>query len=210
MADRRVVARSPIARVPPTTVVAGWEVSTRRTDAELRLADCSPLAKVLLHGPEGGAIERVLGVPHHRAVRDHAGRLVVGAGPGEWLVLADPDAAGEVADELRTVAAGTAEFAAVIDVTHGRALMRLTGHPAAALLTKVCAVDLAADNTPNGTAFSSSVARLTTDVVRDDVGGVPSYLLHCDWSYGQYLFDALLDAGAEFGIALDGFTAPEA
>jgi len=25
---------------------------------------------------------------------------------------------------------------------------------------------------------------------------------------GQYLFDALCDAGAEFGVEIDGFTAP--
>ena len=33
-----------------------------------------------------------------------------------------------------------------------------------------------------------------------------SYLLHCERSVGQYLFDALLDAGAEFGVEVDGFT----
>ena len=50
----------------------------------------------------------------------------------------------------------------------------------------------------------TSVAKLTTDLVRDDQQGVPSYLLHCERSYGQYLFEALLDAGAEFGIEADG------
>ena len=47
------------------------------------------------------------------------------------------------------------------------------------------------------------VAALVTDLVRDDVGGVPSYLLHCERSSGQYLVDALLDAGAEFGVGVD-------
>ena len=49
-------------------------------------------------------------------------------------------------------------------------------------------------------------------MIRDDQespsGPVPSYLLHCERSYGQYLFDALLDAGAEFGIGVGGFRAP--
>ena len=56
-----------------------------------------------------------------------------------------------------------------------------------------------------GAAFRSSVAKLVTDVVRDDEGGVRSYLLHCERFSGQYLFDALLDAGNEFGIEIGGF-----
>ena len=60
--------------------------------------------------------------------------------------------------------------------------------------------------TPDGAAFRSSVAKVVTDVVRDDEDGSPSYLLHCERSYGQYLFDALLDAGDEFGVEISGFT----
>ena len=48
------------------------------------------------------------------------------------------------------------------------------------------------------------MAKLVTDVVRDDRDGTPSYLLHCERSSGQYLFDAVLDAGAEFGIEPTG------
>jgi hypothetical protein len=43
------------------------------------------------------------------------------------------------------------------------------------------------------------------NVVRDDSDGEISYLLHCDWSSGQYLFDVLIDAGDEFGTEVDGF-----
>ncbi len=52
------------------------------------------------------------------------------------------------------------------------------------------------------------MAGLVTDVVRDDIGPVRSYLLHCERSTGQYLADSLLDAGAEFGIGVDRFTPP--
>ena len=43
------------------------------------------------------------------------------------------------------------------------------------------------------------------NVVRDDSDGEISYLLHFDWLSGQYLFDALIGAGDEFGIEVDGF-----
>jgi heterotetrameric sarcosine oxidase gamma subunit len=109
---------------------------------------------------------------------------------------------------LEAVATETGEFVSVVDLTHGRALVRLRGAASPDLLAMVCAVDLDDRVTPNGAAFRSSVARLVTDVVRDDTGQVRSYLLHCERSSGQYLADSLLDAGAEFGIGVDRFMPP--
>ena len=74
-------------------------------------------------------------------------------------------------------------------------------------LATICAVNLADAATPDGSALRTSVAGLVTDLVRDDAGGVRSYLLHCERSSGQYLFDSLLDAGAGHGIDPDGFPA---
>jgi glycine cleavage system aminomethyltransferase T len=48
------------------------------------------------------------------------------------------------------------------------------------------------------------VAKVVTDVVRDDFDGTRWYLLHCEQSSGQYLFDVLVDAGAEFGLEIAG------
>ena len=57
-------------------------------------------------------------------------------------------------------------------------------------------------------SFRTSVAAVATDVIRDDTGGERSYMLHCERSSGAYLFGALLTAGGEFGIEIDGFTPP--
>jgi heterotetrameric sarcosine oxidase gamma subunit len=197
------VARSPISPAPPVTVERGWEISARRSDAELRIMDCTPLAKVLVRASANGEVARTLGVPFGRAARDERGTLVVGSGPGEWLLLAPPGANAAVAGRVEEV--HDDELVSVFDATHGRALMRITGARAADLLAKVCGVDLSEETTPDGAAFRSSVAKLVTDVVRDDRGGERSYLLHCERSSGQYLFDALIDAGDEFGIEVEGF-----
>ena len=91
MSEHPVVARSPIAPAPPVRVEAGWEVSGCRSDAALTITDCTPLAKVHLRAPWNGAMAKALGVPFGRAARDPDGPwLVVGSGPGEWLVLAPP------------------------------------------------------------------------------------------------------------------------
>jgi heterotetrameric sarcosine oxidase gamma subunit len=202
------IARSPIGPAVPVVVLDGWEVSGRRADgAALTLTDCAPLAKLQLRAPIGGRAAQLLGVPFGRAARDATGTLVVGSGPGEWLLLGPPGAAlGRRLEQIIEQAAD--ESASWVDLTHGRAMMRLNGPPAAGVLRKLCGVDLSDAITPAGAAFRSAVASLATDVIRDDYRGAPSYLLHCERSSGQYLFDAVLGAGAEFGIAIDGFTPP--
>jgi heterotetrameric sarcosine oxidase gamma subunit len=207
------VARSPIAPEPPVVVKAGWEVSGRRATATgagaLTLTDCTPLTKVQLRAPGSGEVAATLGVSFGRAARDPDGTLVVGSGPGEWLLLAPPGQAGALELWLEKAAAqASGESVTWVDLTHGRALMRLYGSPVARVLAKVCGIDLSDGITPDGAAFRTSVAALATDVIRDDLGGTPSYLLHCERSSGQYLFGALLRAGAEFGIEIDGFEPP--
>ena len=207
------VARSPIAPAPPVAVKAGWEVSGRRASAAgaapLTLTDCTPLTKVQVRAPIGGEVAASLGVSFGRAAREPDGTLVVGSGPGEWLLLAPPGQAGTLVPRLEKAAAQAAsESVTWVDLTHGRALIRLYGPSAAGVLAKVCGIDLSDGITPDGAAFRTSVAALATDVIRDDLGGTPSYLLHCERSSGQYLFGALLRAGDEFGIEIDGFEPP--
>jgi heterotetrameric sarcosine oxidase gamma subunit len=204
------IARSPIHPAEPV-IVAGWEVSGRRSTAGLTLADLTPLAKAAVRAPAGGAMARALGVRSGRAARDSTGALVIRSAPGEWLVLAPAGECGALTRRLSALAGQAAggELVTVLDATHGHALMRLTGTAAAATLAKVCGLDLAEDAAPQGAAFRTSVAEAVAGLVRDDVDGpsgpARSYLLHCERSYGQYLFGALLDAGGEFGIEADGF-----
>ena len=208
-----VIARSPIAPAPPVVKADGWEVSGARATGELTLTDCSPLTKIQVRAPIGGHAAAALGVRFGRAARDAAGRLVVGSGPGEWLLLAAP---GRQAADFDPDA-GPGESVSWVDQTHGRALMRLSGAAAPRVLAKLCGIDLSEDITPDGAAFRTSLAALATDVIRDDLPGLPglpgptrSYLLHCERSPGQYLFDAMLRAGAEFGLEIDGFRMPDA
>ena len=205
------VARSPIRPLGPVRVVDGWERSGRPGGAGLRLCDLSHLAKVQLRARSGGAAAGELRVPAGRASRDHpTRRLVVGSGPGEWLVIGPTGAAPGLVGELEgRLSAGTAggELVSVVDLTHGRALVRLSGTDAVGgVLAKLCPVDLAERAAPDGTALRTSMAGVVTDLVRDDVAGEVSYLLHCERSSGQYLFEVLLDAGAAHAIYAHGAT----
>lgn len=165
-------------------------------DEFAELVDCSGLAKVLVHADPSGALAGRLDVGFGTARRDDEGTLIFRVRPAQWLVFGEAGCGPDIVEQWTAAAAETDEFATVIDVTAGRALLRLTGTASPALLAKVCALDL--DAAPNGSALRSSVAKVTTEIVRDDAGGRPSYLLACDRSYGRYLTAAITDTGAEF------------
>jgi len=188
------------------TIIDGWEVSARPTAGDLTITDCTPLTKVQVRGPVDASLG---GIPAGRAARARPGTLVAGSGPGEWLLLAPPGTPpaslpGDLPDAL---AAASTTLVTAVDLTHGRALVRLTGAAAPDVLALVCGINLADDVTPDGSAFRTAVAGVATDVIRDDRDGARSYLLHCERSSGQYLFDCLLRAGADYSIQIAGFAA---
>lgn len=107
--------------------------------------------------------------------------LVWSVTPGEWTVLGgEPDDA--------------------VDLTHVRAMFRLTGADAPTLINRVCALDLSDGMFPGGAAARTLFAGVATEIVRDDEDGVPSYLLLPSRSFSTYVLDVILDAGAEFGL----------
>lgn len=195
------VARSPITPGP-----------TRVGDGAVVLADESAVGKLLVRAPAEGPMADALGTRFGRTTREAGDdTLVVGSGPGEWLVVASVQDVPKLTAWLEQQGEADPGLVSVVDVTHGRAMMRLTGQAAADVLAKLTAVDLGDSVVPDGGAFRSSVASVATDVVRDDSGGIatgdrPSYVLHCERSSGQYLWDAVVDAGGEFGLTTRGAT----
>jgi heterotetrameric sarcosine oxidase gamma subunit len=221
VSDVGPLARSPVPVGEPAGIAHGWQISARRSHADLRLADSTASVKALVRAEPRGAMAERLGVRVGHAVRTgepfaepgSAKRaedlrpqdvLMCRFGPGEWLAMATLDRRASMWGHLRTLAADADDLVSLIDVTHGRVVLRLTGARAAITLSKICGIDLRDDVTPDGAALRTSVAALVTDIVRNDVDGQRSYLLGCEWSSGQYLWDAVLEAGAEFGIDVDG------
>ncbi|MEC9426556.1 MAG: hypothetical protein VYC25_04950, partial [Actinomycetota bacterium] len=93
-------------------------------------------------------------------------------------------------------------FVTVIDITHGRAMLRISGSNATAALNKICNLDLSDELTPDGAVFSASVGNVGCDLVRDDEGGQTSFLIGCERSFGKFLFIAVADACTEFGLSV--------
>ncbi len=158
----------------------------------LQLTDVSATTKLLVRSD----IQQ-FGVPFGASTAVDTA-LICGTRPGEWLILGNPEACTSAASTTDTNG-----FTNVIDLTHARALFRLSGAPAASALEKVCSLDWSDEMTPDGAVVSASVAKVTCDIIRNDTSGRPSYLLACDRSFGQYLFDALDDACREFNPGPD-------
>ena len=107
--------------------------------------------------------------------------LVWSVSPGEWTVLGS-------------------QPRAAVDLTHVRAMFRLTGNDAPHLMSRVCGLDLDDDMFPSGAAARSPFAGVATEIVRDDQDGLPSFLLLPSSSYTTYVLEVIRDAGAEFGL----------
>jgi sarcosine oxidase gamma subunit len=141
--------------------------------AELTLTDLSPTRKWRVFA----GLEKVT----PGSASGSGDTLVWSVSPDEWTVLGDePDDA--------------------VDLTHVRAMFRLTGDEAVILMNRVCALDFGDGMFPNGAAARTQFAGVATEIVRDDQGDVRSYLLLPSRSYSTYVLDVILDAGAELGL----------
>lgn len=133
-------------------------------DRAVRLTELPFLAMVNLRvepgSPAAGRIERTLGTPLPTAVgrtTQHDAHTAVWLAPDEWLVVsqADPDA---LVDALRTAAA--TDNAQVIDVSANRTVVELDGPGAREVLEKGCPADLHPRAFADGTAITTTLARV--------------------------------------------------
>lgn len=118
-------------------------------------------------------------------------------GPGVWQAVA-AEGALPGARALREVLRGAAT---VVDLSHARAALRLQGPAAARTLAKHCALDLHASVFPPGSATSTRFGHVGATLARIDASGNdPAFELLVFRGYAEFVFEALLEAGAEFGI----------
>ena len=192
----------------------GWQVAERFPEAGpeaaargVAIADESANGKLQVQGEEAEGLVRTafaasaiavgksasIETPGGRVCRLRRDLFFIGTAPAEVVA-----ALGRLRRELQ--AAGQ-PGAAVTDLTHGRSELRLIGRAAPELMSKVCGLDFDPGRFPDGDARQSSVAKTRQLIVRGDIGGLPSYSLIGGRSLGAYLWDTLMQAGAEFAVA---------
>ena len=148
-----------------------------------------------------GAVEQAIGFAlplEAGTTASRRGLTALWLGPNEWLVVAPPDGQGAVAEALR--AALKDLWAAVTDVSDGRAVIGLSGRHARAVLMKGCSLDLHPRVFGPGRSAQSAVARAL--VLLHQTDETPSYDLYVHRSFAEYLWLWLEDAAAEYGLAV--------
>jgi heterotetrameric sarcosine oxidase gamma subunit len=136
-------------------------------------------------------------------VVDSGNTLIICSTPSEFYTLGITSQAelpqATALDERFKVADN---FAYATDITHGKAVVKLSGVAAAGTLRKICGLDFDDASFSNLQAKHTSAAKIRTLIVRRDEAESTTYYLVVDRPMGQYFWDTLLDAGHEFGIVV--------
>lgn len=113
-------------------------------------------------------------------------------GPGIWQVVGDDGALPE-AGALRARLAGVAT---VVDLSHARTALQVAGIAAARTLAKHCGLDLDAARFPTGSVTNTRFGHIGMTLARVD--DVPTFELMVFRGYAEFVFEALVEAAAEF------------
>lgn len=201
MSEPTPMPRSPFARplaaLGPSEAGAGITVMAR---------DGLALATVI--GRKGKAddlaerVEALFGIALPAGPRRiAAGRIAfVGAGPGQWLAVADSSAdPNALAIRLARDLAG---FASVAEQSDSRAVIRLSGPCVRLVLAKGLPIDLHPRAFGPGDAALSAIAQIGVHLWQLDEA--PTYEIAAPLSMAGSFADWLIAAGAEYGIARTG------
>jgi sarcosine oxidase subunit gamma len=123
---------------------------------------------------------------------------LIWSGPDQFFVLSRNDA-NPSTDSLREAFAG---LASVSDQSHARALIRIAGPDARAMLAKLSSIDLHPAAFPPDAAAATSIDHTSVNVWRDSdlPGGQAVFNLLVFSTFAQSLWHTMLDAAAEYGV----------
>lgn len=186
------------------TYQAGEQAQARRCG----LLDLTPLARTGLRGNNAAAQLQNNGWPvpaqPNQLAQTAAGELVLRLSPREFWVLgalADNGAAIDVLNDALNAAERPDAGCYPLFCRDSHAWLLLTGEHCAAVMAKLCGVDLRASAFAEGSIAQTSVARINAIIASHTVNGVAAFSILCDSGYLSYLWDVLLDAMDEFGGA---------
>jgi heterotetrameric sarcosine oxidase gamma subunit len=203
MLERRsALSRHPLIR-PGTTLGVEAGAAPRVVIAERRpLALLQVSAFAAATEDAAARLSTALGLPLPPPNRfsGDAERNVRAIGPGVWQAIA---AAGALpsAKDLREMLAGVAT---VVDLSHARTAVRVSGEGAARALAKHCGLDLDASVFPGGSATNARFGHLGATLAcldRDRPDG-PAFEVLVFRGYAEFVFEALVEGAAEFGVLI--------
>ena len=204
----------------------GWQRPSQYTSVERELetvrkagglCDISPLGKLYIQGsdidallqsvfPEASSLEINGATVSVLSGQDgHMARVVVCRFSGdEVFISTTSDTVSLVAQAVNEHLAGCAHM---VNMTSNYAAIKVAGPLSARLLAKMTDLDISSFVFPDLTCAQCQIAEVYSIIVRWDQGGVPSYDVCFGREFGEYMWEALLGAGQEYGIAPFGVEA---
>ncbi len=113
----------------------------------------------------------------------------------------------DIAVRRTLVDRASGRFVTVTNLTHAWSEIRVLGPSAPSLMSRVCGLDFTAAAFPDGAAKQTSVARTTQLVIRRDAAELPAFSVLGARSLAAYLWEILMEAGADLQIAPVGLDA---
>ena len=153
------------------------------------LAERWPLAILQIDRLPGGPADRPA------ATRMPGVAPLLQVGPQRWLVVDHRDHLESLTASLAT----SLEGFVVTDLSQARTVLRIGGGKARDVLAKGCALDLHPGVFPVGSCTATSVVGLAAVLVAVD--DAPTYDLHVARTYGQYVWEWICEAAAEYGYS---------
>lgn len=193
-------------RIPAS--FAGSELELRAARQAVVLGDDTARGKIRLQGDAVAQVVRqTLGdAPDEVGVVAHAGATEITRLRPDLCHVGTP---AEVHAETLAALQSTSRDVplTITDVTHGRFELRLVGPAAPTLLSKVCGLDFDPTVFSADQARETSVAKTHQLLIRVDAGKLPAYRLLGGRALGAYVWDTLMVAGRDLGIAPIGHAA---
>ena len=159
-------------------------MARRGRSADLANAAQAHFGVATPYGPQGGSGRKC-----------HAD--LVGTGPVPGAV--DTTAAKAAMETLRQAFSGLASLS---DQSHARALIRIAGPQARAMLAKLSSIDLHPAAFPAGAAAATSIDHTSVNLWRgnDPADGQAVFNLLVFATFAESLWHTMLDAAAEYGV----------
>lgn len=116
--------------------------------------------------------------------------------PARWLAVAPERGPGVLETSLRDACGGNA---AIIDVSHGRTVIRLSGDNARTVLMKGAPLDFHKSVFTPGRAAQSAISQCGTLITCPSEDTFDVYVFR---AFGQHMWEWLSDAAGEFGYVV--------
>lgn len=193
---------------PATYTSAGQEIERAR--AGVGLGDISPVPKLGLQGTDlDVALRQALPGLDPPAVGEVARRPGDGGGAETLVARLAEDEALVLGLRLEALAVEPDRCAHVVEITSAMAAVSVTGPSAQALLSGISDLDVSSGSFPDLRCTQATFAEIHGTLLRLDLGGLPGYQLYFSREFGEYMWDALMEAGEAFQVTPLGLEAME-